>query len=139
LPEFRVRIDRRFGRTESLNANASILPSDATTPVGLDTIDDVRYEWRATWDLSRLVFNPDELQAQSEALRMADVRREVEGLVVRLFFERQRLLARSPSEANAAQANVLRRLEIEAQLDALTNGLFSRIERNPMDESGDSR
>jgi hypothetical protein len=167
LPELRVRVDRRFGRTESLDAGATTLPSDTTTPVGLDTVDDVRYEVRATWDLGRLVFNPDEIQAQNEALRMADVRREVEGLVVKLFFEWQRLLVGSatpkasagsaapgatgpstgvtptagdtddpPPRPAARQAKELRRLEIEAELDALTQGLFSRLTRNPMELEG---
>jgi len=166
LPELRVRIDRRFGRTESLDAGATTLPSDTTTPVGLDTIDDVRYELRATWDLGRLVFNPDEIQAQNQALRMADVRREVEGLVVKLFFEWQRSFTSNAAPKNATanappgsgtpssvipsagetdeppprsaarQAKDLRRLEIEAELDALTQGLFSRLMRNPMELEG---
>lgn len=167
LPELRIRIDRRFGRTESLDAGATTLPSDTTTPVGLDTVDDVRYEVRATWDLGRLVFNPDELQAQNQALRMADVRREVEGLVVKLFFEWQRSFGTNAAPKNAAgntspaaggtpsgvipsagetddppprssarQAKELRRLEIEAELDALTQGLFSRLTRNPMELEG---
>jgi len=167
LPELRVRVDRRFGRSESLDAGTTTLPSDTTTPVGLDTVDDVRYEVRATWDLGRLVFNPDEIQAQNEALRMADVRREVEGLVVKLFFEWQRLLVGNatpktgagsaapgatgaatgvtptasetddpPPRPAARQAKELRRLEIEAELDALTQGLFSRLTRNPMELEG---
>lgn len=138
LPELRIRVDRRFGRTESLDAGATPLPLDSGAPVGLATIDDVRYELRATWDLARLVFNPDEVQASSQALRMADVRREVEGLVIKLFMERLRLLG---SRRKGAQdvpkdplaAKELRRLEIEAELDALTGGLFSRLTRDPME------
>jgi len=138
LPELRVRIDRRFGRTESLDAGATTLPSDTTTPVGLDTIDDVRYELRATWDLARLVFNPDEVQASSQALRMADVRREIESLVIKLFMERLRLLRTHRLGApdvsrDVAPAKELRRLEIEAELDALTGGLFSRLTGDPME------
>ena len=53
------------------------VPLDTPPPVGLDTVDEVRYEWRASWDLSRIVFNPEELDVHAEALRMADVRREL--------------------------------------------------------------
>jgi hypothetical protein len=88
LPEFRFRIFRRFARTEGLTLDDTA----TTTPVDVSGVDDVRYEWRATWDLSRMVFNPDELQAHAEALRMSDVRRDIQSLVIRLYFERRRLL-----------------------------------------------
>src|SRR5882724_1907579 len=92
LPELRVRLDRRFSRTESLDlARAATDP--LTTPVGLDSMNDMRYEWRATWDLGRIVFNPDEVGASTHALRMAEVRREIETVVIRLYFERRRLKA----------------------------------------------
>jgi len=138
LPELRIRVDRRFGRTESLDAGATALPLDSGAPVGLDTIDDVRYELRATWDLARLVFNPDEVQAASQALRMADVRRELENLVVKLFVERLRLLGPRRKGApdlprDLTPTKELRRLEVEAELDALTGGLFSRLTRDPME------
>jgi hypothetical protein len=129
----RFRIFRRFARTEGLTLDDSA----TTTPVDVTAVDDVRYEWRATWDLSRMVFNPEELQAHAEALRMADVRRDIQSLVVRLFFERRRLLIvpamsaisdrpdGSPaSSAGAADAGAearrrLRIAEVEAQLEAL--------------------
>jgi len=91
LPELRFRVFRRFARTEGLTLDDTA----TTTPVDVSGVDDVRYEWRATWDLSRIVFNPDELQAHAEALRMADVRHDIQSLVIRLYFERRRLLASS--------------------------------------------
>ena len=130
LPEVRVRVDRRFGRTESLDFGGS--PEEAAlAPVGVDTINDLRYEARATWDLSRLLFNPDELGAEAQALRMADVRREVESSVIRLYFERRRLKAEAlTSDANDMASRLrldLRVQEIEAELDALTGGAFTRL------------
>jgi hypothetical protein len=101
------------------------------TPVGVDTINDLRYEARATWDLSRIVFNPDEIAAGTQALRMADARREVESGVIRLYFERRRLKAEAlASDANDMTSKFrldLRVQEIEAELDALTGGAFSRL------------
>jgi hypothetical protein len=128
LPEVRVRVDRRFGRSESLDVSPAPL-ADAP-PVSLDTVDEVRYEARATWDLSRLVFNPDELAAHAEALRMADVRREVESAVIRLYFERRRLKVEAvTTDGNDVASNLRREArieELEAELDALTGGAFLR-------------
>lgn len=129
LPELRFRIDRRFDRNESLDYGRA--PVDAPPPpVTLGTSDDVRYEWRATWDLSRIIFNPDEVSAHAEALRMADARREITGIVIRLYFERRRLKAEAYTSDGSDNVVPVRRqlriLEIEAELDALTDGAFSR-------------
>jgi hypothetical protein len=129
LPELRVRLDRRLARTESLDLGRSALDPTAT-PVGVDAINDLRYEWRATWDLSRIVFNPDELGAGTQGLRMGEVRREMEAAVIRLYFERRRLKVEaltSDASDTASGARVeLRIEELEAELDALTGGAFSR-------------
>jgi hypothetical protein len=97
----------------------------------VDTTNDVRYELRATWDLSRIVFNPDEMAASAQALRMADVHREIESLVIQLFFERRRLkaeaLASDASDRASGFRLDLRVQEIEAELDALTGGAFARL------------
>ena len=134
LPEVRFRVYRRFARTEGLTFDDT--GTGAVAPVDISAVDDVRYEWRATWDLSRMVFNPDELQAHFEALRMSDVRRDIQSLVIKLYFERRRLvIERSPSgavttrgattDARAADRRNLRIWEIEAQLNALSDGAFS--------------
>jgi hypothetical protein len=99
-------------------------------PVGIDSDNDVRYEARASWDLSRILFNPDEIGAHFQALRAADARREIELLVIRLYFERRRLKAESAAADVTNMAGSLkldvRIAEIEAELDALTGGAFSR-------------
>jgi len=127
LPELRFRLFRRFARTEGLTLDDTV----ASSPLDVSAVDDVRYEWRATWDLSRMVFNSDELQAHSEALRMADVRRDIQSLVVRLYFERRRLLVGRPrteasgvAAAEAEEHRWLRVAEVEAQLEALTGRDF---------------
>jgi len=123
LPELRFRLFRRFARTEGLTLDDTV----ASSPLDVSAVDDVRYEWRATWDLSRMVFNSDELHAHSEALRMADVRRDIQSLVVRLYFERRRLLVGSSKTESSPDAEESRRLhvaELEAQLEALTGRDF---------------
>jgi hypothetical protein len=134
LPELRGGFYRRFARAESVDLGASV--STPLAPVGIDSDNDVRYELRATWDLAKLVFNPDEIGAHFQALRTADARREIESLVIRLYFDRRRLKA----ELGAADATAtgmalsglraeLRIAEIEAELDALTGGAFTRLSR----------
>jgi hypothetical protein len=126
LPELRFRVDRRLGRSESLD-----LPSTSTaitSPLGVDTVDDVRYEARVTWDLARLVFSNDELAAQAQTMHMAETRRDIEITVSRLYFERRRLrLERMPAgERAVAWRRELRVREIESELDALSGGAFSQ-------------
>ncbi len=122
LPELRLRVDRRQGRTESLNFQ----PSGGTTesPLGLDTAHDVRYEARATWDLAKLVFSTEELAAQAQSLRMADMRREIESSVNRLYFERRRLEAAAPTAPTGAPDSdrALRIQELTVELETLSGG-----------------
>ena len=66
LPELRARVDRRLARAESVDLGASM--TTPLAPVGIDSDNDVRYELRATWDLAKLVFNPDEIGAHFQAL-----------------------------------------------------------------------
>jgi hypothetical protein len=64
-------------------------------------------------------------------LRTADARREVETLVIRLYFERRRLKAEAAAadatEVAAGMRLEVRIAEIEAELDALTGGAFSKL------------
>ncbi len=52
LPEVRIMVDRRFARTESVDLGTSTDVA-ALAPVGIDSNNDVRYQARATWDLSK--------------------------------------------------------------------------------------
>jgi hypothetical protein len=130
LPEVRLLVERRLNRAESVDLGAD--PA-SLAPVGIDTDNDVRYQARATWDLGRIVFNPDELAAEGQALRAADARREIETQVIRLYFERRRLKLDSAgaddSDMPSGSRRDLRIAEIEAELDALTGGAFTRLAR----------
>jgi hypothetical protein len=141
LPELRIMVERRFARTESVDLGT---PSDgaALAPVGIDSNNDVRYQARATWDLSKIIFNSDEIGAQFQALRTADTRREIESLIIRLYFERRRLKAESAAaddlDVLPGSRRELRIAEVEAELDALTGGAFTRLARHRPIE-GESR
>ena len=132
LPELRLLVERRFARSESVDLGGAADPT-ALAPVGIDSNNDVRYQARATWDLSRIVFNPDEVAVASQALRTADTRREIESLVIRLYFERRRLklesLGADDTDMPSGSRRELRVAEVEAELDALTGGAFTRLAR----------
>jgi hypothetical protein len=127
LPEIRLRVDRRLGRSESLDQPST--STSITSPLGVDTVDDVRYEARVTWDLAKLVFSSDELAAQAQTIHMAEIRRDIEVTLSRLYFERRRLglerLPAGPGERAVTLRRELRLREIESELDALSGGAFS--------------
>jgi hypothetical protein len=120
LPELRVLVSRRYGRSESLELDSS--STALSSPLGIDTVNDIRYEARATWDLAKLVFSAEELAAQNQALHMAELRRDIENTVNRLYFERRRLVLDAAPAAGADRR--LRANEIEAELDTLSGGAF---------------
>ena len=123
LPELRVLVSRRYGRSESLDINSS--STALTSPLGIDTVNDIRYEARATWDLGKLVFSSEELAAQTQAIHMAELRRDIETTMNRLYFER-RGLALDPSGGRGEHIRrQLRTSEIEAELNAMSAGIFA--------------
>jgi len=132
FPELRLLVERRLNRAESVDLGTAADPG-SLAPVGIDTDNDVRYQARASWDLGRIVFNPDEIAVEGQSLRAADARREIESLIIRLYFERRRLkldaLGADDSDMPSGSRRDLRIAEIEAELDALTGGAFARLAR----------
>ena len=141
LPELRLLVERKLGRTESVDLGTAAGPT-AVSPVGIDTSNDLRYQARATWDLSKIAFNPDEIAVDVQALRAADARREIETVIIRLYFERRRLKVESLEADDWDMPSGFRRdlriAEVEAELDALTGGAFTRLARRYSTE-GNSR
>ena len=142
LPELRIMVDRRFARTESVDLGTSTDVA-ALAPVGIDSNNDVRYQARATWDLSKLIFNsrddrgavPRPCAPPTRAGRSncwSSVSTSSAG-------------ASRPSQRTADDLDMLpgsrrelRIAEIEAELDALTGGVFTRLARHRPIE-GESR
>jgi hypothetical protein len=141
-----LRRVRRAGWLPEFQAGTSI---DGRTDRGLDretgTADrlsvgrqrQISYDLKLSWDLSRLIFDPNELKVSREAQRIAELRDQVVTHVTRLYFERRRLQIlerlRPASTVRAALERGLRLAELTATLDALTGGLFrqARRERRP--------
>jgi hypothetical protein len=127
-------------RIDALERAASDLTSSTTSDrIKVGAGDDLVLELRATWNLSRVVFDPAELRASREGARLARERMELESEVTRLYYQRKRLeidWILEPPRDTADEA--LRRMQIEeltATLDAMTDGFFSR-EQERLGRSG---
>lgn len=132
LPELRFRLEKRLGRNQSLDLDREAL----APPLGLRTIDDVRLEVRATWDLARTVYSPDELAATVQSSRLAEARREVAALVNRLFFERRRQDEAERAAQRAMQSEVAHPGHEATALEDTGHG--KRNEAFPADQPGAS-
>ena len=94
----------------------------------------IRQEWRikgeVEWDLSRVVFNPDELRVLRENTVLVKLREDLLNRVTRSYFERRQLqvelMIRPPVDVSEVVRIRLRIQELTAELDALTGGWFSR-------------
>jgi len=124
-PRLSLGVDRSFGRDESLDL--------ADGGRDLSTDDDLGWRVAATWELSNLVFSPDEMRVAREGARLSELRQRVLAEVVRLYFERRRLqvqgrLAKREGSDDTATSleREVRIRELEASLDALTGGAWSR-------------
>jgi hypothetical protein len=124
IPQLSLRALRAIERDEGVTSSAT------TDRLEIDLGHDVVLEARASWDLSRLVFDPAELRAAREGARLRIDVTNLEAEVTRLYYQRRRAqieMSLSPSQDEAELAR--RRLDLEelgAQLDALTGGALTR-------------
>jgi competence ComEA-like helix-hairpin-helix protein len=105
--------------------------STGDTPVEVRTDDTGgRVSVSATWDLDRLVFEPQEMAIARESVRAANLRDRVLDEVTRRYFERRRLqvdLELSPPTALEDRVKKeLRLQELTADIDAATGGWFGQ-------------
>lgn len=128
LPRLRLGLGGQQRRDRNLDrevGSASALRAGATHQIA--------YEIRMSWDLPRLIFDPNTLKVIREAQRITELREQVVTTVTRLYFERRRLQLQALIQpARRAQEAVRRRLriaELTAALDALTGGRFRRALR----------
>jgi hypothetical protein len=119
LPIVSVQWDRRLDRGWTLDqavGEADALKNDAGNQDVLRA--------KATWELDRLVFAPDELRAARAVLDMADARERLLVEVTQLYFERERILLERelapPVDLESAIALRVRLRELEGVLSGLT-------------------
>jgi competence ComEA-like helix-hairpin-helix protein len=84
----------------------------------------------ATWELDRLVFEPQEMAVSREGVRMSNLRDRVLDEVTRRYFERRRLQVdlelSPPTDLGDRVKKELRLQELTADIDAATGGWFSQ-------------
>lgn len=109
----------RFGETE-LAQDIS-----ATKVVG----DDLQLYAEARWKLSETVFNYQETAVMRENRYSAKERQKLLQTVTQTYFERKRTLIKLKKTKSGTQPHellVLKLMQIEAELDALTGGWFTQ-------------
>jgi len=126
MPEFRAKVNTNFDRDLRTRTN-----TDASEAVVRTTDDNntLQLEFRATWDLDRVIFDRNELGVWREAVRMSNLRDRVVDEVTRRYYERRRLQVdlelSPPTELGDRVRKELRVQELSADLDAMTGGWFS--------------
>lgn len=119
VPQLRLGARRGLQQDQSLTSTLS----DDRTNASLG--DDLTLEAGLTFQLDRLVFAPEQVRLLAVERWLASDRRKLVEDVVRLFFRRARLLEErrtAPIADPALDADIA---ELEALLDAYTDGAFS--------------
>jgi hypothetical protein len=118
-PELRFSVERGFD--QDLTSSSSSASDTMRAAVG----DELRFAATLTFDLDRLIFAPEEVRLLSVERWLASDRRKLVSEVVRLYFQRRRLL-REQADARAPDDDLADSIrEVEAVIDALTGGEFS--------------
>jgi competence ComEA-like helix-hairpin-helix protein len=90
--------------------------------------DAARLQLQATWDLDRLIFEPQEMNIAREGVRISNLRDRVTDEVTRRYFERRRLQIdlelTPPTDLGDRVKKELRLQELTADIDAATGGWF---------------
>lgn len=120
LPTARAGVRR--GQAVDLRA----LTSNTGDRTNVYTDDDLMIEGSVVLRLDRLLFAPDEGALLRELRALEEARAELVRAVVALYFERRRLQLERDLVNRNDVPTALRILEIEALLDAMTDGAFTR-------------
>jgi hypothetical protein len=121
LPQ--LRGDVRRGQVLDLNA----LQTGTTDRSGWAIGDELAFRATLTFRLDRLVFAPEETSLLGERRHLEERRLELVGQIVQLYFERRRLQIERDLAGTTDVATEMRIAQIEALLDAFTNGAFTRL------------
>jgi hypothetical protein len=124
LPAVSVQVDQRLDRGWTLDREVG--QSDALRN---DAGSQAVVRAKASWELDRLLYSPEELRVTRAALDLADARERVLVEVTALYFERQRLLLERAlvplTDLDAAIASAVRLREVEGLLTGLTGIEFA--------------
>ncbi len=121
VPRLSLRVRR--GQTVDLTSPQAIDP----TTLRLRTNDAVTLEAALSFDLERVIFRREEISLLSQERAERQARQRVARQVIALYFERRRLQLERDLGTPADPARSVRIAEIDALLDAFTNGAFRRM------------
>jgi hypothetical protein len=117
-----LRASSRRGLKQDLSSSSSSEVERLAAAVG----DDLSFEAVLTFELPRLVFAPEEVRLLSvERWLSGDQRRLIEE-AIRLYFQRKKLVLERERAAAPDPELELTIAELEALLDALTDGAFTQ-------------
>jgi hypothetical protein len=120
VPQLRLSVER--GLQQDLSSSTTRTVDKTNTASG----DDLSLSAGLTFDLDRLVFAPDEVRLLSVERWLAGDRRKLIQEVVKLYYQRRRLL-RERALGSAPDGELDDSIaEVEALLDGVTNSAFSR-------------
>jgi hypothetical protein len=126
IPTLKLGVER--GLKQDLSATSDMDSEKTNESLG----DDLSADASLTFDLPRLLFAPEEVRLLSVERWLVQDRKKLLDEVVRLYFQRRRLLAERTRVPASDQAELdLALAENEALLDACTDGAFSRARRAP--------
>lgn len=116
-----LRLSAERGLQQDLSSSTSAQAAKSDTKIG----DDLSLSASLTFQLDRLVFAPDEVRLLSVERWLAGDQRKLVAEVVKLYFQRRRLLrerALSAAPDGELDDSIA---ELEALLDSVTAGAFS--------------
>ncbi|MBI3071513.1 MAG: hypothetical protein HYY84_05225 [Deltaproteobacteria bacterium] len=123
LPEFRTRLNKNLAddRTQTTSGTTQYVD------------DQLRFEFRVTWEFDRLIFDKNEVALARASADLVELRTELVNEVTKLYFERRRLQIEldldPPRDLLARVRTDLRIDELSAALDALTGGALAESRR----------
>lgn len=118
MPQLKLSVER--GLKQDLSSSSTAQSDRVNAAVG----DDLSLGATLTLELDHLVFAPDEVRLLSVERLLATDRRKLIGEVVRLYFQRRRLLREQASAAVPDGELADSIAEVEAVLDGFTDGKF---------------
>jgi hypothetical protein len=130
MPQLKLSAER--GLKQDLSSSTTALSDRVNAAVG----DDLRLGATLTFDLDRLVFAPEEVRLLSVERWLAIDRRKLINEVVRLYFQRRRLLREQASAAAKDDELADSIAEVEAVLDGFTDGKFGEAVARGRSASG---
>lgn len=99
-----------------------------------ENTDYMQHDVRAQWDLSGLIYNPDQLRVYSQMNNASKTRHQLLARVTKTYFSRRKLQVDMLNNPASSIADKLKQelalQELTAQLDASTGGWYSEQLRN---------